>query len=335
MTYHISHTDLDGYGCQMVTKKALPNDIVYYNTGYGKRIDEDLDVVLSILTPEDTLLITDLNLTEEQSKKVDDAAREVKFSIILLDHHETGKPSADKYPWYHLDTTRCATKIIYDWFVDKGIDLTDIKYTVDMINIYDLWQENNPLFSKAKGLNQVLWNNKGEYPKVLGSLENHFLIYMIDMFGKSLKAGHSIPRVELMAYEFKRTFFDPDKMSEDPLHIAKIRSMYPYIMDSDLFTSVEIDGKQGKVFFGLDSIFQEFSSMLLHESEIDFAVNIGTQGNLSLRSRNGTRVNDIARQYFHGGGHPAAAGGSLLSRNEKEQKFEKDSAFKKFFEKIS
>jgi len=38
MTYHISHTDLDGYGCQMVTKKALPSEeIVSYNTGYGKK----------------------------------------------------------------------------------------------------------------------------------------------------------------------------------------------------------------------------------------------------------------------------------------------------------
>ena len=41
MTYHLSHTDLDGYSCQYLTSKVF-EDIKYFNSGYGKQINENL-----------------------------------------------------------------------------------------------------------------------------------------------------------------------------------------------------------------------------------------------------------------------------------------------------
>lgn len=35
--YHLSHTDLDGYGCQMVVKNYFES-VNFYNSNYGKEI---------------------------------------------------------------------------------------------------------------------------------------------------------------------------------------------------------------------------------------------------------------------------------------------------------
>ena len=334
MTYHLSHTDLDGYGAQLVAAMAVPGPIEFYNSGYGKRIDQALDQIFSKIRSIDDLLITDLNLTEEQAKLVDDMAKEKGFAIVLLDHHGSGKPSAEKYPWYFLDTSRCGTKITYDWFVSKGVELSELEYIVDLINIYDLWQEQDPLFTKAKALNQVLWDNKGQYPRILGTAENEFLFHLLLKFGQALSVGLPILEVENMTYQFKRSFFDPESQSDGPLFIEQIRSMLPIIEHADIAISVDIDGKIGIVYFGLESIFQEFSNIILHQEQFDFAVNIGAQGNLSLRSRNGTRVDQIAKKYFRGNGHPAASGGTLFEKNEKPEKLTVDSAFEKFLVKV-
>ena len=43
--FHISHTDLDGYGCQLISKKIFPNG-KYYNANYGLEVKTNIDTVL-------------------------------------------------------------------------------------------------------------------------------------------------------------------------------------------------------------------------------------------------------------------------------------------------
>ena len=61
--YHLSHTDLDGYSCQLITKRCF-EDISYYNSNYGSEIDSRIETILRRIYMEggedNLILITDL-----------------------------------------------------------------------------------------------------------------------------------------------------------------------------------------------------------------------------------------------------------------------------------
>ena len=122
--YHLSHIDLDGYGCQFVSREFF-KDITFYNANYGREVMVRLQAILrdieshkaqtesvSMLfgkpvkverekssTPQKEqfiILITDLNLTLNESKFLSEQVRELKMAqvdveIVLLDHHATGE----------------------------------------------------------------------------------------------------------------------------------------------------------------------------------------------------------------------------------------------------
>ncbi|RKV94524.1 MAG: 3'-to-5' oligoribonuclease B, partial [Campylobacter sp.] len=44
--HHLSHTDLDGYGAQVITNHYFKN-VKFYNSNYGKEIDEKFDQILA------------------------------------------------------------------------------------------------------------------------------------------------------------------------------------------------------------------------------------------------------------------------------------------------
>ena len=175
--FHLSHTDLDGYGCQYIANKVFDN-ITFFNSNYGKevttrlqhictKIDSqlaqgDISSTLSLLeskfrakidkssdkhskkdsaTPthsndakstksnqkEFLILITDLNLTLSEAKWLNDKitsyqANGHSVQALLLDHHISGEECAKIYEWYHLDDTRCASKITYETLPNMFLD---------------------------------------------------------------------------------------------------------------------------------------------------------------------------------------------------------------------
>ena len=71
--FHISHTDLDGYSCQLITKKLF-HDGFYYNANYGAEVKTSIEVVLkevlSFKDEEIFFLISDLNLNIDEAKSL-------------------------------------------------------------------------------------------------------------------------------------------------------------------------------------------------------------------------------------------------------------------------
>lgn len=60
---HISHTDLDGYGCQYITSKVYhPDNIEFINLDYGNVDDYVINLVNTFDGQYSKILITDLNL---------------------------------------------------------------------------------------------------------------------------------------------------------------------------------------------------------------------------------------------------------------------------------
>ena len=72
--FHISHTDLDGYGCQLITKEYFKEGS-FYNANYGIEvkltIKKVLNELLSFKEEEILFLISDLNLTLQETKDLD------------------------------------------------------------------------------------------------------------------------------------------------------------------------------------------------------------------------------------------------------------------------
>ena len=68
--YHLSHIDLDGYGCQYLSTNCFSN-IECYNANYGPEVKARLEEIISAIKREKfinngdnkyLILITDLNL---------------------------------------------------------------------------------------------------------------------------------------------------------------------------------------------------------------------------------------------------------------------------------
>ena len=75
--HHLSHTDLDGYSCQMVSAHYF-DSIQFYNSNYGKEINECFNQILATIqtsvSEKHVILITDLNLTMDQAKEFESKA---------------------------------------------------------------------------------------------------------------------------------------------------------------------------------------------------------------------------------------------------------------------
>ncbi len=158
--YHLSHIDLDGYGCQYLSQQCF-DTIECYNANYGPEVPARLGEIVKKIEQdkflhgddiETLILITDLNLTTKEGAWIEKEAIRIGAKLQLLDHHATGASAAERFAWYKLDTTRCATLITYDWLqqhydFDKSNDLATI---VQAINAIDIWVSDDALFEYGK-----------------------------------------------------------------------------------------------------------------------------------------------------------------------------------------
>ncbi|MFA8027794.1 3',5'-cyclic-nucleotide phosphodiesterase, partial [Helicobacter pylori] len=106
--YHLSHIDLDGYACQLVSKQFFKN-IQCYNANYGRevsaRIYEILNAIAQSKESKFLILISDLNLNLNEAQYLQDKIQEHRLQnkniqIQLLDHHISGKEVAESFHWY-------------------------------------------------------------------------------------------------------------------------------------------------------------------------------------------------------------------------------------------
>ena len=139
--FHLSHTDLDGYGCQFIAKEFF-SDMTFYNANYGKEVMVRLNSILDSLShlpssanesaqellmkkfgtkprqstqsmsqsqnlpkPKYLILVTDLNLTLSEANMLNDRVSELKINgydvELLLLDH-------------HISGQECADR--YGWY---------------------------------------------------------------------------------------------------------------------------------------------------------------------------------------------------------------------------
>jgi oligoribonuclease NrnB/cAMP/cGMP phosphodiesterase (DHH superfamily) len=162
----VSHVDLDGIGpilMEILYRKHLGFDRII-NLDYGW--EEDLEMV-GELSKYKEVVFADMSCSLMQY----DWWKVTEMIVRVFDHHETAKPLIGR-PDCVIDMERCGTKIFWDEYVRPRIGRYRpiVDDFVDLVNTYDLWQIESPLWEKALDLNRVMykyacWNADQFYNK--------------------------------------------------------------------------------------------------------------------------------------------------------------------------
>jgi len=149
-----SHNDLDGIMSVVVGKYYLEH---LCNFSFQVFAGKDFtDISWSSLKGADIILFTDLAPTEEMCIRL----RELNKSVMIFDHHATSNKYLQEFKGaYHFDLLRCGTKIFYDHLSEGLRKNRVLDKMVELTNVYDLWQEDSPLWQEAKDLSTSLFGH--------------------------------------------------------------------------------------------------------------------------------------------------------------------------------
>jgi len=312
--HHLSHTDLDGYGCQMVTKRYF-DSILFYNSNYGKEINECfnqiLDTIQNSTVEKHLILITDLNLTLDQAKefqaKISVAQQEIL--LLLLDHHKTGQECFESFEWYYLDSSRCATKITYDFFAALYGEDKELSAFVDVVNAVDIWLENDPSFELGK-VCMGLVSGAREVNKIMFPHENSAYIFSLLSDAQAYFTCSDAPiALDDATHQLKKKFFITSKNDT----LSNLVSAYNVKLLTQNRDNMLIHYKQykGILTYNIGNVSVIGNDFLNANPDMDFFMDVTPKKTISLRSNGKVDVSQMAAHVANGGGHHNASGGLL------------------------
>lgn len=154
----ISHIDLDGVGAPVIAD-------LYFKGYFDKTIlldygfEEDDDTRL-LIDSFDEIVISDLSAPEEYIESLIDKGKRVE----IYDHHIHAEWLKDK-PYGVYDENRCGSKIFWEEWAKPKLSryYPATEYFVKLIDVYDRWQNEDPLWNEGKALNSVLYNKTTDW----------------------------------------------------------------------------------------------------------------------------------------------------------------------------
>lgn len=339
--HHLSHIDLDGYGAQFVASHFFKN-IVFYNANYGKevsmRLKHILNAIKSSQNREFLIFITDLNLTMNEAKFLQGEvdllnAQGKKVQILLLDHHITGKDCALNYAWYHLDESICASKITLLYLKEHISSLClessqnmpilrdckqleSLEKFIDMIDSADTWKEDGFAFEFGKVALGMIAQSKEFSRFMFDDYDKEFKFAMLHKAKEYLLDSHNNLRenaaVELdnNIFLFKKDILGGDKNTQTMEQILSHKQAQ-LLKENKHKYIICINGKKGILTYGIGGISVLANLFLQQNSELDFFMDLGIRGTVSLRANGNCDVSKISKELFNGGGHKNASGGRI------------------------
>ncbi len=285
----ISHFDLDGIASIFLGyyyRDKLGFDD-FMSEDYGFEEDkEKMDYIKKFRT----IVFSDLSVPEEVNKELEENGSE----IIYFDHHASASFVKD-YKNGTFDENFCGTKLFWDNYVKHRVKRFPVivEEFVDLVDTYDLWKQDSPLWETAKNLNSTL--------------------YGIKNYSETSFFEQNEPFFRLMENKFKhfKTWKLTDK-EERIIEKAKKREEYVYNKAKENI-SYRIDEKDRTfgVFAVPSKISLVASRILEEEPELDYLVVVntwgGVTGRVSFRSKEKMNCNDIGAAN----GHDSAAGGNI------------------------
>lgn len=296
----LTHTDLDGVGCAVLTSAAFSSSRVDVRHCGNATMSSDILFALNDhMYDYDLILATDISLSEADAVKAD---KLIHDNFLLLDHHPTAM-HLNKYSWACVygdsieDSLRAkyyakndswhtsAAGLLFDYIdynkfacVSEHPLLTEFAY---MVSAYDTWD----------------WKNTSCVKDGIADLNTLCYLYGFSRFeramGLRIASGESL----FLPIDNALLEFEHDRIEA---YIAKLR-------DSIITGTICIDGRDytyaGCISTTLVSAVFEY---LREYYDCDvYLVNTGTS--ISMRANTDIDLATIAKS-FNGGGHKAAAG---------------------------
>lgn len=323
MFFHMSHTDLDGYGCQLVSKKVYPNGY-YCNANYGLEVKSNIEIILKKIEKlpgiDIFFLISDLNLTLDEARTLNKNINYLNnngynIKLQLLDHHKTGEKCALKYEWYYLDTSRSATKIVFSYFMENydsfdSLCSHEFKTLIEAIDDVDIWHESDPYFEFGKVAMRLI-SSANEINTTLFPNENR--AYRLSLLDKTLSFIHTENghiALDDAIHKLKKEYLQLDNTNDT---IDNLMSKYLVHLLKNKKEELTIYYKEfkGLLTFTLSNISIPANTFLKENPDYDFFVNIGRRGSAGFRANGNIDVAKLASKLAGGGGHPNASGASF------------------------
>ncbi len=317
--YHLSHTDLDGYSCQLVMAQTA-HTMYSYNANYGAEVTDRLEEIIDTIKKAKqtaTILISDLNLTTDEARWLNTEVNRLNttgwnLTLTLLDHHGSGKETANLYPWYYLDTTRCATQIVYDYARDHYglVGEAWLEPFVRVVNAVDLWKQEEEedfeygkvcmrLISDARELSRVMFANEDRAYKLTLLKE---AAMMRDLPNGTILLDESLHRM-------KKAFFQ--ETTDNTLDNLSTKHIVNLLGTKRSTMTIYYKGWRGFLSYSLGNTSIIGNGFLVANPDFDFIVDVSGRGTMSIRGHNKVDVAVMANEWAGGGGHPNAAGGRI------------------------
>lgn len=316
--YHLSHIDLDGYGCQYLTTHSVET-LSCYNANYGPEVTAKLKEIVSEIEQAQLsnkmvlplILITDLNLTVKEGNWIEKEALRIGAKLQLLDHHATGAAAADRFAWYSLDTSQSATSITYHWLqTHYGFDKEDQFLTiVQAINAIDIWLDEEHYFEYGKVMLGMI-SGAREINRTLFPVEDRtFKLFMIEEAKKRIQEVDAPIKLDDDLHQIKKSFFRREQNNtKDNLVATYITALL--VKERERLT-ITYKGHKGILGYNVGNASIIGNACMVANEEYDFYMDVNFRGSFSLRSNNKMDVSAMATHIGNGGGHPNASGGKI------------------------
>lgn len=303
---HVTHTDMDGYGCSVVVAVAketglIRADVEYHtiNIGYpGKFVDAVEEFTAK--HPETAtwpILITDLNANDQ----IIDYLEETGVPFVLIDHHVTDMKLVTRIKALsmasRISTLDSATRLLFNQcgFYNLGAYyhniVTNLGYYTLEVSKYDTgnwgsWNADSILSTSAALREQLLFMGTPVDDYVAEVTKQIMLNTNRDLYSMdAVNRQFSLLATYQHLFNSNLMEVDPDCLDKGPVRVNKAMAIpitLPYI-----------------------SIISK--KYLEEHRDVDMLIILGNKhGNISLRSID-FNVQQLAAAYG-GGGHPRAAG---------------------------
>ncbi len=323
--YHLSHIDLDGYSCQLVMQHT-PYELAFHNANYGAEVKDQLELILENIDKENReeilILISDLNLSVDEAKWIDKEVIKRKengknIELLLLDHHGSGEDCASRFKWYYLDTSRCATKIVYDYAKEHfALDEPSwMEKFVIIVNAVDLWkQEEVENFEFGKVFMRLI-NETKELNRIMFAKEdNQYKLSLLEKAVKFINEEQGHIKLDENIYFLKKEFFKKDH--NDTIDNLSTEYIVELLGRHRSEMTIYYKGYKGFLSYGVGNTSIIGNGFLTKYPDYDFIVDVSYRGTMSLRANNQVSVAQISKEWCNGGGHPNAAGGRIQGFKE-------------------
>lgn len=312
-------SDLDGTGCRIVFEHYLKN---YTNFVIKQTTVKDVNDLLALTEISNSLILfSDLVPDVEQYQRLS----QNNNIIYLFDHHQTSYDRLKDIALenYYYSTEYCATKVVYDFF-SKGKRINKCLHEfVELVNVYDTWQEDDDRFFTALGINSILWRE-------VASRKNKLVA---EYYGMDEFVRRQLKKIVSFTQEGYILFDDEQKYIQEKR--AKIIDTADKIQNKLTIFTDSAGLKYG--YFEMPSMISILASLILKNlPELDYLIAQNTykvEGappgvkRFSIRSKRDNldvskiaiALNKLGSGTGDGGGHQKAAGFNMTDLNVLEQ----------------